>query len=107
MLWIGRKNGISNIQKTTYAPTNAPISFSEPNSEAEINNQLTILKEKVQKNFDDGKGDFLTVGVLPRGRLTHSYPTNTYLHSPYAPIFHSSGTAGLIVRKLSGTYEYI
>ena len=69
------KNDINNTQKTTSAPTYAPLSVSESKTGTKINNQLTILKEQVKKTFDDGKGDFLTVGVLPRGRLTHTYPT--------------------------------
>ena len=75
MLWIGRKKRHQQHPKTTLAPTNAPLSVSEPKTETKINNQLTILKEQVTKLFDYGKGDFLTVGVLPRGA---SYPQLPY-----------------------------
>ena len=61
----GEKKRHQQHPKTTSAPTTAPLSVSKPKTETKINNQLTILKEQVNKLFDGGKGDFLTVGVLP------------------------------------------
>ena len=61
----------------TSAPTNAPLSVSEPKTETMINSQLMILMEQVKQFFDDGKDDFLSVGVLPRGGGGGVLPTLT------------------------------
>ena len=61
--------------KTTSAPTNVPLSVSELKKETKINNNRAIVKEQVKTLFDYCKGDFLVVGVLPRGHITRSYPT--------------------------------
>ena len=59
--------------KTTSAPTNDPLSVSEPKTETKINNQLKILKEQAKQLL------MMAKAIFDGGRLTHSYPTYSLL----------------------------
>ena len=66
----------STTPKNNIGAYKRSLSVSEPKTETKINNQPKILKEQVKKLFNDGKCDFLTVSVLPRGA---SYPQLPYI----------------------------